>query len=70
MALLAFTHPRVIAAYLDQIAEALSALSPNPVRRGGPHPFTDRRVRAMALTFALLFTIVLCGLAMQLARGY
>jgi hypothetical protein len=69
LALLAFTHPRAIALYLDEIAGTLHALSPSRAPHRGPDPFTDRRVRAIALTFALLFTVVLCGIATQLARG-
>jgi hypothetical protein len=67
-ALLALTHPRKTAPYLDRIAGTLGALSPNQNWRSA-RPFSDGSVRAMALTFALLFTIVLCGLATQLARG-
>lgn len=71
VALFLFTHPRVIAPYLDGIAGTLSTIAPNRSRRcRAPRQFTDRSIRAMALTYALLFTVVLCGIATQLARGF
>ena len=67
LALLAFAHPRRTALYLDQFAERLQAFSSITAR--GVSPMTDRYVRAMALTFALLFTIALCLVASQMAAG-